>query len=108
MKPTACALTWPIVIGFVRTGFQSKYILWQVAFIKGVSVNSALVKADENTFRKWALTVDDALSSLQLVSSAFNLINAQTLLLNHVKFSCRKRLLDEPLSDCYLSVDGTD
>lgn len=60
-------------------------------------MNEAQVKRKGMTFRKCEWTVVDTQSYLQLVSSAFNLINLLTILLTTVRLSCRKRLLDEPL-----------
>lgn len=72
------------------------------------SVNESLVKLEEKTSLKWAWTAVYALSYLQIVSSAFNLINTITLLIVAVKVSWRERLLDEPLRDFYVFLDGRD
>lgn len=72
------------------------------------AMNASQVKEAEKTFLKCAWTVVDALSYLQLVSSAFNLTNVLNILLIIVKFSCRKRPLYENPRDCDVYVDRTD
>ncbi len=69
-SPAVCARVWSIIRAEVLRGGMPVHLLWALLFLKLYNiehVHSALVGADEKTFRKWCWVFVKILSGLKIV-----------------------------------------